>query len=269
MTHSPLTPSENYPFTIGADPEFFITDKNGSPKSIIGMIGGTKEKPKFIDETNKGFAIQEDNVAAEFNIPVTHYKKHFPGHIRVPMLAIQNMIGTNKFSISTKSAISFPDTELETEEAWIFGCEPDYDAWNMCINEKPSAPDKNLRTAGGHIHVGFDWEDDVMKQVELVRAMDLYLGTWSVINDDGDLRKQLYGKAGAFRPKDYGIEYRVLSNFWIFKDKYVDKIWDLTQKAVNFVQQGQTITDELGAKIQKCINTGDKNAALSFKYNWI
>lgn len=262
--------SFNYPFTIGADPEFFILNKRtNTPKSIIGMIGGTKNNPKFIDETNKGFAIQEDNVAAEFNIPITHNRDHFAGHINFPMEVIGKLIGTNKFSISTESAISFPDEELNNEIAWIFGCEPDYDAWNLCINEKPSAPDKNLRTAGGHIHVGYDWNEDVQKQIDLVKAMDYYLGVWSVIEDSGDLRKQLYGKAGAFRPKPYGIEYRVLSNFWIFNKEHINNVWDLTQKAVNFVQEKRKLTSKLSKEIQHCINSGDKHHAAYLQANWV
>lgn len=261
--------SSNHPFTLGADPEFFITDKAGNPKSIIGRIGGTKEHPKYIDETNKGFAIQEDNVAAEFNIPATANKEHLAGHIQYPMQAIATILGTDTFTISTESAISFPETELNTAQAWIFGCEPDYDAWNLCMNEKPQAADKNLRTAGGHIHVGFDWNNDIQKQIDLVKAMDLYLGIWSVIHDDGELRKQLYGKAGAFRPKPYGIEYRVLSNFWIFNKNYIENIWELTQKAVNFVQNGKQISENLGKQIQDCINLGDKLHAKDLQTNWV
>lgn len=261
--------SNNFPFTIGADPEFFIYDKvTGKPKSIIGMIGGTKEEPRILKK-KEGFAIQEDNVAAEFNIPITHSSEELQDNIKYPINVIQRLLGTDKFGISFESAISFNKEELNNDLAWIFGCEPDYDAWGLKINEKPKAEDENLRTAGGHIHVGFDWNNDINKQIQLVRAMDYYLGVWSVIMDTGDLRKKLYGKAGAFRPKPYGIEYRVLSNFWIFEKELINSVWDLTQRAVNFVQTENKISESLGKEIQNTINTGNKQNAHSLQLSWI
>jgi len=259
----------SFKFSLGADPEFFIMDKQGNVKSIIGRIGGTKESPKYITDTHEGFAIQEDNVAAEYNIPATYNKKHFYGNIKFPQEAICTIIGTKEFSISHDSAISFPNKELSTPESWIFGCEPDYDAWNMCINNKPEAKDKNLRTAGGHVHVGVAL-DNTEEMVALVRAMDLHLGVWSVIADkNGAKRRELYGKAGAFRPKPYGLEYRVLSNFWIFNEDHCNSVWDLTERSIAFVKEKKTLDKQLGQKVQHCINTGDKDVANSLKAYWI
>jgi len=261
--------SNQISFSLGADPEFFITDKFGNVKSIVGKLGGTKEYPKYITETKEGFAIQEDNVAAEYNIPATHNKKHFYGNIRFPQDAIRTILGTNDYSISYESAVSFPDAELNTPESWIFGCEPDYDAWNMCENIKPHAKDKNLRTAGGHVHVGVPL-DNTEEMVELVKAMDLHLGVWSVIADKtGEKRRELYGKAGAFRPKPYGLEYRVLSNFWIFNEDHCNKVWDLTERSIAFVKAKKKLDKTLGEEIQRCINTGDKNVATSLKTYWL
>ena len=59
--------------TIGADPECFIVvrDKhNGdTPYPIVGMLGGTKDNPLVIAD---GYAVVEDNVMAEFNIPASN-----------------------------------------------------------------------------------------------------------------------------------------------------------------------------------------------------
>ncbi len=54
--------------------------------------------------------------------------------------------------------------------------------------------------------------------------MDAVLGIPAILLDDGLLRKQLYGKAGAFRPKEYGVEYRSLSNFWVFSPEIIKEL---------------------------------------------
>lgn len=62
--------------TLGADPELFIQTPDGRMKSIIGLLGGTKEHPKNIDD-NRMFKVQEDNVAAEYNIPASGTRESF------------------------------------------------------------------------------------------------------------------------------------------------------------------------------------------------
>ena len=49
----------------------------------------------------------------------------------------------------------------------------------------------------------------------MVKSMDVLLGAGSCFYDKDRKRRQLYGKAGAFRPKAYGVEYRSLSNAWL------------------------------------------------------
>jgi hypothetical protein len=72
--------------------------------------------------------------------------------------------------------------------------------------------------------------------------------------DNGILRKKLYGKAGAFRPKSYGVEYRTLSNFWIFEEKYIDWVYSAVESSL---QCGIDL-DEYKDSIISCINKNDK-----------
>jgi nucleoside-diphosphate-sugar epimerase len=77
----------------------------------------------------------------------------------------------------------------------------------------------------------------------------------SVLMDEGELRKQLYGKAGALRYKEYGVEYRTLSNFWIFKEELIRWVWRNTARALENVSMDYTpYADE----IQQAINNSDK-----------
>jgi hypothetical protein len=43
------------------------------------------------------------------------------------------------------------------------------------------------------------------------------------------LRRELYGKAGAFRPKPYGVEYRVLSNRWLNSEALIRWVYNQSQ----------------------------------------
>ena len=240
-------------FLIGADPEFFIKKKYGGYTSAVGLIGGSKWKPKKIDED--GHAILEDNVAVEFNIKPASSFDEFRSSIHKVLDHIRGILPGYEFS--KESAVSFPQEELMTPEAQMFGCEPDFDAWRECVNEKPCADDKNLRSAGGHIHVGSDLA--INNPVAVIRAMDLFLGVPSTQLDAGTLRRELYGKAGCFRAKSYGAEYRTLSNFWIFDDSLIQWAFDGTQRALEFVEKGNTIDAADGYRIQRCINTNNPN----------
>jgi hypothetical protein len=51
---------------LGCDPELFFVNDAGKYISSVGLIGGTKDFPRPIGE---GCAVQEDNVAVEFNTP--------------------------------------------------------------------------------------------------------------------------------------------------------------------------------------------------------
>lgn len=244
--------------TLGTDVELFAVDKDGNPKSLCGLIGGTKENPKpFNKVLSKQFAYQEDNVAVEFNIPPADNAEDWRKSISQALNETQKLVSekTGLF-ISDKCAFSFDKNELKHPNALVFGCEPDYNAWSLIENKKPTAKDKSLRTAGGHIHVGCEKD-----MISGVRNMDLRLGVPSVLLDDTPesiIRRELYGKAGAMRPKPYGWEYRTLSNFWIKSKKLIDWVWVVTKEAV-YLDTKYTIAEQ--KQIIKCINTGDKKMA--------
>lgn len=240
-------------FTIGCDPEIFLV-KDGQFKSAIGLIGGSKDAPRPISEV--GHAILEDNVAVEFNVPPCNSFEELRSNISYVLTHLRsNLTG---YEFSQESAVSFPKEELNHPQAQEFGCEPDYDAWNMVVNAKPNAADKNLRSCGGHIHVGNDLAKS--NPISVIRAMDLFLGVPSIKLDSGRLRRQLYGKAGCFRPKPYGVEYRTLSNFWIFSDSLTQWAYEQTRKALEFVHNGNEISQEHGKMIQAAINNEDMSA---------
>lgn len=246
-------------FTIGCDPEVFVADNTGL-RSIIGTIGGTKDEPRRLARLGDGFAVQEDNVAMEFNIPPSNSREAFLHNV-VQVRDFLNTLVNDAFGFHmvNSSAEVFPDAELESPMAHVFGCDPDYNAWTLAKNPLPRSDNKNLRSCGGHIHVGYKFQskNDIY---ETIRAMDLFLGVPSILMDNGELRKKLYGKAGAFRTKDYGCEYRTLSNFWIFDNKLIEWAYNGTQKALEAVTNGVSFAD-LHKEIVQAIDYNDKNMA--------
>jgi hypothetical protein len=242
--------------TLGCDPELFFKDKaTGNPVSAVGLIGGSKEKPKKIDK--RGHAVLEDNVMVEFNTPPAKTPKAFIGSISHVLGYLAQTFPQMELDISASR--TFPKDQLKHPQSRVFGCDPDYDAWNMVINPPPN-PNTDLRTCGGHIHVGYD-NPDIDNQVELIRAMDLFIGVPAIVIDPDTERKARYGKAGAFRPKEYGAEYRVPSNFWIKNPQLIQWVWDNTHKAIAFLNEGKKIPEELGKRIQHTINKADMDTA--------
>ena len=250
--------------TLGSDMECFAKNKDGHHVALCGKIGGTKEQPIQLKHLPKGYMVQEDNVAAEFNIPVCNTCTDFVEAFSIMRGEITGILDKLALTISDNASYSFDKTELTHPKALIFGCEPDFDAWSKKENRKPFSEDDTLRTCGGHIHVGSN-----IDMVAGVRNMDLFLGVPAVILDNTPAsiaRRVLYGKAGAMRPKPYGWEYRTLSNFWMFKDVLVEWVYNQTKRACEFSDQ---ITIKEGELIQACINTGNMDIAKSLveKYN--
>lgn len=210
---------------LGSDPEVFLQDVNGNPVSAIGYINADKWNPMQIPDMPDGYTLQEDNVSLEYGIPPASSADEFVEHINKVMA--KSLEYLPNLSFSKLSCIVFPEEQMKHPMAHIFGCEPDFNAWTKEMNAKPQPPHPFMRSAGGHVHV-----ETKRDPIEVVRAMDLFLGVPSVLMDEGEDRKKLYGKGGAHRVKSYGVEYRTLSNFWIFQEKYIRWVWNNTKRAV-------------------------------------
>ena len=250
---------------IGADPELFLVDAADPARlvSSIGLIGGSKEEPRPLDELGPGFAVQEDNVALEYNIPAASSADELANNIGTIMAFLRRQVGSMGLAFSQESAALFPKEQLMHPNALEFGCDPDFNAWTEAVNPRPKASDATLRSCGGHVHVGVQGFDPIKS----VKLMDLFLAVPSVLMDKGELRKQLYGKAGAFRPKPYGFEYRVLSNFWVLGGPELVKwVWNNTRLALESVHLE---VDAIKPEIYEAVNNNNADMArqLINRYN--
>lgn len=257
-------------FTFGCDPELFVTDENGKLVSAVDLIPGTKQEPHKVD---KG-AVQVDGMAAEFNIDPAGSFNEWNDNIVTVLRQLKGMLPRG-YGFRIEPAVRFSQSVMDAQPASAkeLGCNPDFNAWSGEINPYPdTTEDPLLRTASGHVHVGWCGDDPmpVTDDIhvghcrDLVKQLDWFLGAWSVQKDSDVTRRKLYGKAGAFRPKPYGVEYRVLSNFWITSKQLRKEVWNRLQAAVDAMRHSEYSKgaySKFNGGIQDIINTGDKGHA--------
>lgn len=249
-------------FTIGCDPELFLKNNTNKLISVVGLIGGTKEEPLPI---GNGCAIQEDNVAAEFCIPPCESAREFIASIQYALSDISTRAEKLGLTLAELTAsASFDKDQLRTKAALRFGCDPDYNCYTERANPRPKATDKTLRSAGGHVHVG-----TTKDPFKMGKTMDLLLGVPSVLLDEDEKRRLLYGRAGAVRFKPYGLEYRTLSNFWIWNEKTIEWVYHQVKDAIEFCDEfNQEASPEVFDNIVSCINNNDKDMAKQLIHTW-
>ncbi len=254
---------------LATDPEFFLKDGKGKTVSAAGLFGYGKDKKL---DTGKGVRIQEDNVLLEFDTDPHSAFKDFDGNILLAFELSEKLANEHNLSLDlSKCSHIFSADELSKfpKSAMEFGCDPDYNALTGDVNPKPKAADAGLRTAGGHIHIGYDHLGTMTEDNKKILGVmcDYMLGLESLLLDSDDCRRELYGKAGACRFKEYGIEYRTLSNFWLANEDLRKWAFDNVHKAYllattdRFQDAVATISPE---EIQRVINENDKRMAESY-----
>lgn len=246
--------------TIGADPEVFVIDSNNKVTSAIGFVGGSKEHPKPVSHG----AVQEDNILAEFNIDPATCKIDFVNNIDIVMLELQKILDKSNLKTSIITSHNFNKKKLLSwgEKAMEFGCSSEWNAWTERVKPKPKSA-TTLRTAGGHIHVGYD-DPFEPANYELTKMLDYVLGLQSVLIDKDSKRRALYGKAGSMRHKPYGMEYRTLSNFWLKSQELKEWVYDKTIWAADNISLLTEYQKEIPPKkLQNTINKSNKKHAKS------
>jgi hypothetical protein len=279
--------SNNPRFTIGCDPEIFVTER-GKPFSAYGVLQGTKAEPFKTD----GGAYQVDGMAAEFNTDPVALRNHYNAQtdffskwndlickqikqIREALPDTCNLRITPTMEFGQEFLDQQPDAAKE------LGCDPDYNAYTLQANPRPDG-EKTFRTGAGHIHVGWgadipvDNADHMAICADFVKMLDCTVGMFMTYIDRDALRRDLYGKAGAMRPKPYGVEYRTPSNAWIVNRDLRRCVWDLVQIAITMQSKGvsrEGLTGYCEADIQRIINEGSHKEAITlvneaFRYNF-
>lgn len=258
----------NFEFTLGADPEVFVVPKGSDkPVSAYGLIPGNKKEPKKVAYG----AVQVDGMALEFNIDPAKGEAGFLRNLDAVMDQLVKMVPG--YVLYDKPVAHFGGDYIKAQpkEASQLGCDPDFNAYTGKRNNTPNV-DTPFRTAAGHVHIG--WTDGVDPfdpgHFEacrvLAKTLDAYLGLPSLLWDDDVQRRELYGRAGAFRPKPYGMEYRTLSNRWLRGDKPQLRklVYNNTINAIKQAFKDPEWADKpvMGTTYEQIINNSDVKTAV-------
>jgi hypothetical protein len=250
--------------TIGADPELAVFNRANEDFIPAWKIttGEKLGKHEMLGKT--GVSIHADGVALEFNYKATSP----PNFAKETMAALRKVTskitGANPHYTPWYVAeiAKYSKEDLEHPLALLTGCDPDYNSYA----ENPEAPRPTLPPAatkffGGHIHVGY--KKVLCPAWAAVRLIDAFAYMPLLRYEyPATTRQAFYGAAGSYRRKEYGLEYRTPSNFWLrradtaqsFAEK-IDAIFDALETdqdtVFNFFQ------DTNWAEVQKIVDSRD------------
>jgi hypothetical protein len=116
---------------------------------------------------------------------------------------------------------------------------PSYNAYGLKVDMPPGRM-VDFRSSGGHIHFGIGKISNA-EAIKSVKALDAILGVACVAffqGYDNPRRRELYGLPGEYRLPPHGLEYRPLSNAWLFHPVIMNMVFDLARKALVFGRKG-------------------------------
>jgi len=242
--------------TFGSDPELFFV-KNGQivpSNDVITTDGG--------DVTRDGFQL-------ELN-PQGHTCREIAGSNIARALFRAEEIASNigaELSIAVGVTVGDEAWKKSTFETRRFGCNPTSNVYQK-INRLATGMRIRFRSGAGHIHIGGLNAHEKADLPTIVKLMDIIGGNTAVLIDRDENnahRRKYYGRAGEYRPKQYGLEYRVFSNFWLRHYVLWSMASGLLRNAVGIYRAG--LADDLikrfdMVKVREAINTNDKALAM-------
>ena len=242
---------------LGSDPEFFYVDKEGE------VIPSTQVVPK------EGNLVKQDGFQGELN-PYANTCRAIGGSNIYDALE-----EANDYAKRIDAKLSFNVGHIISDKVWKsspillrrFGCNPTINAHESKFKRVTGLRER-FRAAGGHIHLGGLRQEEKNDANKLVTLMDIVAGNTCVLIDRDESnarRRTMYGRAGEYRIKSYGLEYRVLSNFWLRSYTLWSMATALLRNAVGLYRA--KVTDDLISrfdmkKVRDAINNNDKELAL-------
>ena len=251
-----------------------------------------------------------DGVQAELNPRASSCRALLGNEIKRCFQDLHALMVEKGVAADFSQCVEVDKAEMDSlsDKSKVFGCAPS----KNCYGESKISVDPRVyrgRSAGGHIHIGNcyskylinasfreqfraayelnqnpnnAWKiaeriDYALKASDImVPVLDIVLGNTCVLVDrapSNKERRKVYGKAGEHRIKDYGIEYRSLSNFWLRSYQLMSMVMGISRLAVHLVEQSTPENDYVKAlfdavkreDVIKAINENDFDLALA---NW-
>lgn len=219
---------------LGCDPELFLANEDGIigaekviPKEGIPSAGSTAW-PYPIGTVNGAVL---DGVQLELHPPASTCRQSLAANLAQIFAALELKLVSHKgVKVSFDPVVEVSKKELDTlsEDAKKLGCAPSLNTNKASATIKVAKSLELMRSAGGHLHLGSldafhgPMKDgkptDSEKTIQLVNLLDLFVGLPCVLIDrdpQAAKRRRIYGRAGEHRLPPHGVEYRVLSNFWL------------------------------------------------------
>lgn len=231
--------------TFGSDPEYFVKNNiTGLIVSSIPVVNGTKGEPESLGD---GYFILKDNILVEGNIPPVRTRGEFIAN----MLELKKRINAYMqakypvLGVHHDDCLELESHFLSNPEALEFGCSPYMNAWDEEEHRANDLSKENFRTAGFHIHIGYDigsqyvWSRQTINAM-IARAFDFFVIIPSCMVHVDKRRFENYGGLGQYRDTSYGLECRGLGAYFA-NDKYLEWVFDQTEKALKFVSNEENL----------------------------
>lgn len=256
--------SRNEAYNNGADPEIFAVDKDG--KLLTADRWLPPAKPKW----NGNTIVYRDGVAGEIAATPGTCIALFVDELQRGLYRLHRAIQrtskgghltlTNVYAFTKKELAALPPAVAQ------LGCAPTLNAYGPPLR-LPDGLKVPIRSAGGHIHMGVTGMTPARAR-GIVQGLDLTLGVASVSLAEGiddPRRRQFYGQAGEYRLPRHGVEYRVLSNFWLCHPAIAHLVLELARSCYRHSTTGlaQFLSGDI-TEARRIINESDVAGARKY-----
>jgi hypothetical protein len=237
---------DNYFVTLGCDPEIFVVDARGEVLPAFDFLPAPAALPRKNGE-RVGANVYWDGFQAEMStVPETclaYLVDSVQWGLKDILAAARKHNKDARLTIRNVIPISPMLLRNAADEHVALGCKPSLNVHGLAGEPVLDGRALTHRFAGGHIHIG---EGGYPKLVEasrygVAKFMDMTLGligTAIATEVDDPIRRKFYGLPGEIREPKHGLEYRVLSNYWLSHPAIMHFTFDLARTCYRFGRAG-------------------------------
>jgi hypothetical protein len=271
----------NVSATSGTDPEIFVQDRWGDILPAWSFLPNKAEAYKLPRWENEKVFRDSGPLSAEVKANSVAYWDGFQAEFSTPGVNCLDILCAEVFhqlkalqakmplgcKLSPESTLPVTQLVLDkaSEEHVALGCKPSLNAYGhkgICVE---NCRDLRHRFAGGHIHFGLDEQFKAPEQlIAAVKMIDAVMGVASVslLPKESPIRRRYYGLAGEYRTPSHGLEYRVLSNYWLRSPKLFMLTFTLARGAMRLgLRDFRKDYQASDAEVTECINNHDVDLA--------